>query len=112
MAPMTGVLLSECMVSCWKAAPAGLTKPSISSAASFPQRNPPLHMVARPLEVSEMVAYNPSPTLRTAAKPLSTTGDCPTRESSDSARAGNGTSGYAANRALHCDARVKNDRRE
>src|SRR5262245_11702106 len=111
---MIGALLSESMVSCWNLAPAGLTNPSISSAASLPYKNPPLHIVSRPLEVSEMVAYNPSPTLRTDAKPLSTTGVCATRESaaSDSARFGNGISGYAASNALHCEARFKNDRRE
>src|SRR5215469_11022937 len=101
-------------VSCWKAAPAGLAKPSMSSAASLPTRNPPLHMVCSPFEVSEIVAYSPFPIFRTDAKPLSTMGICEIRESAinDSASTGNGSKRYAAISALHCELRPRKSRRE
>src|SRR5579862_2443617 len=54
--------------------------PSISITLSLPTRKPPLETVGIPLDGSEIVAYNPSPTFLTEAKPLSAIGVCETRE--------------------------------
>src|ERR1700722_683327 len=92
----------------------GVWKPSTRSAASRPMMNPPFDRVCNPLVRSEIVAYTPSPILCTEANPLSATGPAVARLSAttDSASAGPGSQGAAAQAAPRAEARIRRFRRE